>query len=68
MKHVLFFIESLSGGGAEKVLVTLLKYLDYSKYEVTLMALVDTGVLRDEIDKSRLHYISVIRAAKTSWL
>lgn len=65
MKHILFFIESLSGGGAEKVLVTLLKKLDYSKYEVTLMPLVDTGVHRGEVDKSALHYVPVIREEKS---
>lgn len=65
MKHILFFIESLSGGGAEKVLVTLLKHLDYSKYEVTLMTLVDSGVLKDDIDFTKLNYAPVIREAKT---
>ena len=65
MKHILFFIESLSGGGAEKVLVTLLNHLDYSKYKVTLMPLVDTGVLRDDIDMSNLKYTPVIKEAKT---
>lgn len=66
-KHILFFIESLSGGGAEKVLVTLLKHLDYSKYEVTLMTLVDTGVLRREVDMAKLHYKPVIREARYLW-
>lgn len=66
-KHILFFIESLSGGGAEKVLVTLLKHLDYSKYEVTLMTLVDIGVLRGEVNMSKLHYKPVIREAKSLW-
>lgn len=67
MVHILFFIESLSGGGAEKVLVTLLKHLDYSQYEITLMPLVDIGVLRDDIDKSKIHYTPVIGKAKTPW-
>lgn len=55
MKHkkhkILFFIESLSGGGAEKVLVTLLKHLDYEKYEVTLLLVNEVGVHFDEINK-----------------
>lgn len=66
-KHILFFIQSLSGGGAEKVLVTLLKHIDYAKYDVTLMPLIDKGVLRDEIDKSRINYKPVIREAKNAW-
>lgn len=36
MKKLLFVIESLSLGGAEKSLVTLLNLLDYEKYEVDL--------------------------------
>lgn len=67
MVRILFFIESLSGGGAERVLVTLLKHLDYSKYEVTLMPLVDTGILREDIDKSKLHYVPAISEAKNTW-
>lgn len=67
MVRILFFIESLSSGGAEKVLVTLLKHLDYSKYEVTLMPLVDTGILREDIDKSKIHYVPVINETKTPW-
>lgn len=35
-KHLLFVIDSLSTGGAEKSLVTLLSMLDYSKYDVDL--------------------------------
>lgn len=67
MVHILFFIESLSGGGAEKVLVTFLKHLDYSQYEITLMPLVDIGVLREDIDKSKIHYVPIIGKAKTPW-
>lgn len=66
-KHILFFIESLSGGGAEKVLVTLLKHMDYSKYEVTLMTLVDIGVLRGDVDMSKLRYKPVIREERSFW-
>ena len=36
MKKLLFVIESLTLGGAEKSLVTLLNLLDYEKYEVDL--------------------------------
>ena len=65
MTRVLFFIESLSGGGAEKVLVTILKHFDYSRYDVTLMPLVDTGVLKADIDMSRLHYRPIISEGKS---
>lgn len=36
MKHILFVIDSLHCGGAEKSLVTLLNNLDYSKYNIDI--------------------------------
>lgn len=59
-KRILFFIESLAGGGAERVLVTLLKHFDYQKYNVTLLTLVDGGVLNDEIKGLPISYETVI--------
>lgn len=38
-RKVVFFINSLYGGGAEKVLQTLLRHLDRQKFEVTLYSL-----------------------------
>ena len=35
-KKILFIMPSLSGGGAEKVLIDILKHFDYASYEVTL--------------------------------
>ena len=32
MKKILFVVESLSGGGAEKVLVNLVNNMDYEKF------------------------------------
>lgn len=60
MKRILFFIESLAGGGAEKVLVTLLNHLNREKYDVTLLTLVDTGVFKCGLDMTKLHYRSFI--------
>lgn len=37
MKKILFFINTLQGGGAEKVLINLLNSLDREKYEITLV-------------------------------
>lgn len=39
MKRLMFMTNSLYGGGAEKVLQTLLKNIDYDKYDVTLYSL-----------------------------
>lgn len=38
-RKVVFFINSLYGGGAEKVLQTLLRYLDRQRFEITLYSL-----------------------------
>lgn len=43
MKRIVFVIESLSCGGAEKSLITLLQNLDYKKYNVDLLLLFDKG-------------------------
>ena len=61
MKRILFFIESLSGGGAERVLVTFLKHIDYKYYNVSLLTLVDGGVLNDEIKDLPISHKSVIQ-------
>lgn len=45
-KKLLFVIESLTLGGAEKSLVTLLNLLDYSKYEVDLLLFAQGGAFQ----------------------
>lgn len=50
-KKVLFVIESLSGGGAEKILTVLLKHIDKARFDVTLCTVVETGVYMDEAKK-----------------
>ena len=41
-KHILFLIPSLGGGGAERVMVTLLQHLDRSKFHLSI-AVIDTS-------------------------
>lgn len=43
MKKVLFLIHDLGQGGAEKVLVNLVNNMDYSKFDITVMTLFDSG-------------------------
>lgn len=43
MIRVLFLIHDLGQGGAEKVLVNLVNNMDYSKFDVTVMTLFDSG-------------------------
>lgn len=51
MKKVLFVIESLHLGGAEKSLLTLLHNLDYNKLEVDLMIFKDGGIFQKLVPK-----------------
>ena len=50
-KRVLFFIESLRCGGAEKSIVSLLPLLDYRKMDVDLMLLQRGGIFEKYIPK-----------------
>lgn len=56
---LLFLIESLSGGGAEKVLSVLLKHIDKTKFDITLCTIVDTGIYAAEVRKY-VKYTSVL--------
>lgn len=51
MKKVLFLIHTLGAGGAEKVLINLVNNLDQSKYDITLMTVIDTGIFKQDIAK-----------------
>ena len=51
MKRVLFIINSLRSGGAEKILSDILKGFDYSKYDVSLVYFVSDGVYLNDIPK-----------------
>ena len=59
-KKILIVIESLSGGGAEKVLTTLIKHIDKALFDVTVCTIVDTGKYVDEV-KSDVCYKPVIQ-------
>lgn len=51
MKKILFVLESLSGGGAEKVLSTIVENLNREKYDITVYSIVKTGVYVKDIEK-----------------
>ncbi len=55
MKKIMFMTNSIYGGGAEKVLQTLLKNLDYNKYDITLYSMHRTE-LKLDCFPSQLHY------------
>lgn len=55
MKKVMFMVNGLSGGGAEKVLQTLLTNLNYDKYDITLYSMHREKI--EEMDyPKKIHY------------
>lgn len=48
-KRILFIDGPLGGGGAERVLIDILRNMDYSRYEVDLALICRGGVLMDEV-------------------
>lgn len=48
-KRILFIDGPLGGGGAERVLIDILRNFDYKKYEVDLAVICRGGVLMDEV-------------------
>lgn len=50
-RKVLFLIESLGGGGAEKVLSTLVEHIDKSRFDVTVCPITDVGTYSAEVKK-----------------
>lgn len=58
--HVLFLVESLAGGGAEKVLSDLIRGLDKKRFDVTVCTVVDCGPHRDEVIR-HARYRTIVR-------
>lgn len=58
IKKILFIINSLGGGGAEKVLVDMLKNFDYTRFDVELLLSIRSGVFLDDLP-SKVKVISV---------
>ena len=58
---VLFLIESLSGGGAERVLSTLVEHLDHERYMITVCPIVNIGSYVDEVKSHVSCYSPVIK-------
>lgn len=61
MKKILFLINTLKAGGAEKVLVDTVNSLDPNKYQITVQTLLDTGENKKFLSP-HVRYKTVIRA------
>ena len=59
-KKVLFLIESLDGGGAEKVLSTLVHHVDRARFEVTVCCIQDVGVYVPQVKAWAEHYTALV--------
>lgn len=57
-KKILFLIHTLQVGGAEKVLVNLVNNMNFNKYDITVMTVINTGAFRDSLD-SNIHYKTI---------
>ncbi len=55
MKKILFLINSLGGGGAERVLVNLVNRMDLTKYDITVETMFDDGCYRESL-RPEIHY------------
>ena len=64
MKSVLFFIEALSSGGAETVFNNLIRYIDKTKYDITVVTERDKELFTDEI-KSQVKFKSFVKAERS---
>ena len=60
MKKILFLINNLSYGGAERVLVNLANNMDKTKFDVTVQTLFDEGVNKQFLSDS-VHYRSSLK-------
>lgn len=70
MKKVLFLIHDLGQGGAEKVLVNLVNHMDYSKFNITVIALFGGGV-NEQFLAPEIRYITVFPRmipGNTKWM
>jgi glycosyltransferase involved in cell wall biosynthesis len=62
-RKVLFLIESLAGGGAEKVLTTLVQHIDKEQFEVMVCA-ISGGGKYENVVKEYVHYKAILTEPK----
>lgn len=60
MKDILFVIDSMNGGGAEKILLDIVRNLDNNKYNVEILTIWNRGYYLSKIPPTIPHY-SIIK-------
>lgn len=66
-RKVLFFIESFSGGGAERVLLTILRNIDRERFDITVLVMSDTGVYSADFHASGVEIIPILNSNIQFW-
>lgn len=61
-RRILFFIESFSGGGAERVLLTILRNLDMKKFDVMVLVMSDSGVYSKDFHRLDIKVVPVLKS------
>lgn len=61
MKKILFLINTLNGGGAEKALIDTVNNLIGKDYAITVQTVYDTGVFKNKLSED-INYKSIIRS------
>ena len=62
-RKILFFLESLGGGGAEKVLSTIVKHIDAQRYDVTVCVITAGGKYDEEV-ATHVHLRSLLKSSE----
>lgn len=65
MKKVLVFIESLDGGGAEAILKNIVRVIDKSKFDITVVTETDGEIYTDEV-KSQVCHRSFVKKSNSA--
>jgi glycosyltransferase involved in cell wall biosynthesis len=54
-KKILFLIHTLGAGGAEKALVNLVNNMNYKRYDITVMTVINTGKFRNDLNRNIIY-------------
>lgn len=68
MKHILFVIDSLNGGGAEKILFDIIRNLDKKRYKIDLMTIWNRGYYLDYLPDNVSYYTLVKNPANNGFI
>lgn len=64
-KKVVFFIESFSGGGAERVLLTIMRNIDRQLFDVTVLVMSNVGVYKEDFASLGINVVSILSSGHT---